>query len=341
MVLAPFKVFHHVPISQVPSKIFLLHLYMLSAKFRICLFETSDYIEQNATASRFDTGESWTILSPIEQSIKRKIEAVGVPLKDWDIRINYGIKTGFNEAFIINGAKREELIAADPKSAEIIRPILRGRDIKRYSYSFADQWLIATFPSRHYDIERYPAVKKYLLSFGMERLEQTGKEYVINGQKVKARKRTNNKWFETQDSISYWDDFSKQKIVYSEISDLPKFSLDKKGEFFLTNKVFLMTGRQLLLLLAFFNSKLCQKYFSYIAPTTGEGTIQWFKYKVETIPIPKFSIEDDKLICSIVNNIINKKSIGDSIVNDDEELEDIFSRIYLFNDVEKKFIKSL
>lgn len=85
------------------------------------------------------------------------------------------------------------------------RPILRGRDIKRYGYDWAGLYLIATFPSRHYDIEQYPAVKQHLLSFGMERLEQTGKEYVINGVKIKARKKTNNKWFETQDSISYWD----------------------------------------------------------------------------------------------------------------------------------------
>ena len=87
---------------------------------------------------------------------------------------------------------------------ERISPILRGRDIKRYGYNWAGLYLIATFPSRHYDIEQYPTVRDYLLSFGKERLEQTGKVYTVNGEKVKARKKTNNKWFETQDSISYW-----------------------------------------------------------------------------------------------------------------------------------------
>ena len=82
-----------------------------------------------------------------------------------------------------------------------------GRDIKRYEYEWANLWLIATFPSRHYDIEQYPAVKSYLLSFGIERLEQTGETHIVNGEKIKSRKRTNNKWFETQDSINYWDDF--------------------------------------------------------------------------------------------------------------------------------------
>ena len=155
----------------------------------------------------FNNNDSWVILNSIEQNIKAKIEAIGKPLKDWDIQINYGIKTGCNEAFMISGEKKKELIAKDPKSAEIIRPILRGRDIKRYSYNFADLWLIATFPSKHYDIDEYPAIKEYLLTFGIERLEQTGKTHNIDGIKIKSRKKTNNKWFETQDSISYWEEF--------------------------------------------------------------------------------------------------------------------------------------
>ena len=93
---------------------------------------TGGFVRRHATQCAFTTSDSWVILNPIEQSIKRKIEAVGVPLKEWDIKINRGILTGCNEAFIIDEAKKNELIAQDPKSAEIIRPILRGRDIKRY-----------------------------------------------------------------------------------------------------------------------------------------------------------------------------------------------------------------
>ena len=168
-------------------------------------------LRQN-TVCDFATSDIWVILSPIEQSIKRKIEAVGTPLKDWDINIYRGVLTGCNEAFIISTEKRNEILSncqtedERQRTEELIRPILRGRDIKRYGYDWAGLYLIATFPSRHYDIEQYPAVKDYLLSFGKERLEQTGKTYMVNGQKVKARKKTNNKWFETQDSISYWDD---------------------------------------------------------------------------------------------------------------------------------------
>lgn len=159
----------------------------------------SVFVRQNAIAMEY-TKDAWAILNPIEQSIKAKIEKYGTPLKDWDVSIYRGVLTGCNEAFIISGEKRKELIAEDPKSDEIIRPILRGRDIKRYGYEFADLWLIATFPSKHYDIDDYPAVKKWLQSFG-KKLEQTGEEYIdSNGIKQKCRKKTNNKWFETQDN---------------------------------------------------------------------------------------------------------------------------------------------
>ena len=82
--------------------------------------------------------------------------------------------TGYNEAFIIDGKKKDKLIAEDPKSAEIIRPLLRGRDIRRYSHEFSDLHLITTFPSLKIDIEKYPAVKQHLMSFGYDRLRQTG-----------------------------------------------------------------------------------------------------------------------------------------------------------------------
>ena len=206
----------------------------------------SDFVQQQGVYCEFSNGNSWIILSPIEQSIKRKMEAIGTPLKDWDIQINYGIKTGFNDAFIITTEKRDEILANCQteeeriRTDELIRPILRGRDIKRYGYDWAKLYLIATFPSRHYDIEQYPAVKQHLLSFGKERLEQTGKTYSVNGEKVKARKKTNNKWFETQDSISYWEDFYKPKIVWKIIGNRLGFALENKN-MILNNACYILT----------------------------------------------------------------------------------------------------
>ena len=217
------------------------------------------------------------ILSPIEQSIKRKIEAVGTPLKDWDINIYRGVLTGCNEAFIITTEKRNEILAncqteeERERTRNVIRPILRGRDIKRYGYEWAGLWLIATFPSRHYDIEEYPAVKAYLMSFGIERLEQTGKKYVINGEEVKARKKTNNKWFETQDSINYWQDFLKPKIVYPNMTKYIPFVYDDQS--FVTNqKCFIITGEQVAYLTAFLNSSLFKYCFRDSFPELQGGT---------------------------------------------------------------------
>ena len=108
----------------------------------------SVFVQHSGAVCDFSSSDSWVILSPIEQSIKRKIEAVGTPLKDWDIQINYGIKTGYNDAFIIDTEKREAILAncqteeERKRTAELIRPILRGRDIRRYGYKWAELWII-------------------------------------------------------------------------------------------------------------------------------------------------------------------------------------------------------
>jgi hypothetical protein len=246
--------------------------------------QISVFIRQNASICNFSTSDSWVILSPIEQRIKAKIEAVGTPLKDWDIQINYGIKTGFNEAFIISGEKRKELIAEDAKSAEIIRPLLRGRDIKRYRYEFADLYLITTFPSLKIDIEKYPAVKQHLMSFGYDRLKQTGE--------IGARKKTNNQWFETQDTISYWDVFSKQKIMYADITEKLSFSLCNE-EIYCNNTVYCISSEteNLEYLLKYLNSNLINWYYKTLSVQLGESAVRMFSIYVLNIPIPKNSTE--------------------------------------------------
>ncbi len=253
----------------------------------------SDFVQQHAVKCSFNSSDSWIILTPIELSIKSKIEAIGKPLKEWDIQINYGIKTGYNDAFIISTDKREEILnnckdeEERTRTADLIRPILRGRDIKRYGYTWADLWLVATFPSRHYNIDDFPAVKSYLLSIGKERLEQTGKTHIIEGEKVKARKKTNNKWFETQDSISYWEDFNQPKITWGEISDRSKFAFDANGKYVPEATTFLMTGDKLPYLLCVLNSPLTEWFFSKVGTTTGVGTVRWKKFTIQELLVPK------------------------------------------------------
>ena len=254
----------------------------------------SDFVQQQNNTCDFNSSDSWVILSPIEQSIKRKIEAVGTPLKDWDIQINYGIKTGFNDAFIISTEKRNEILAnckdddERKRTAELIRPILRGRDIKRYGYEWANLWLIATFPSRHYDIEKYPSIKQYLLSFGIERLEQTGKTHIVNGEKVKARKKTNNKWFETQDSISYWEDFSRPKIVYPETTQGAYFAYDDKG-LYIDKTCFMLIADNAEYLQHILSSRLYEFAYKRIFASVelGEHGYQYNKHALVKLPVIK------------------------------------------------------
>ena len=258
------------------------------------------------------------ILSPIEQSIKRKIEAVGRPLREWDVQINYGIKTGYNEAFVIDSRERELLLSRCVDAAErerteaIIRPILRGRDIKRYGYDWANLYLIATFPACNYDINKYPAIKQYLLSFAekslreagydwvadshlsdfcKQKLSQTGKLVEIEGKRItigttpeKARKRTNNQWFETQDSISYWEDFSKPKIIWKRVGSILRFSYDDKQNMTLDSTCF-ATGNYLKYLCCVLNSNM-GSYLLKDAPKTGTGDLLISVQAVEPIQIP-------------------------------------------------------
>jgi len=254
----------------------------------------------------YDTSDSWVILSDIEQSIKSKIEAIGTPLKKWDIQINYGIKTGYNDAFIITTEKRNEILAhclddaERERTAELIRPILRGRDIKRYRYDWAELWLIATFPSKHYDIEQYPAIKEYLMSFGTEKLEQSGAKYFINGVEVKSRKKTNNKWYETQDNIGYWDDFNKPKILWKRVGSILRFSYDDTRKLGLDSTCF-ATGTDIAYICCVLNSPMGH-FLLKDAPKTGTGDLLISVQAVEPIKIPQ--LEDTTIFTTFLQQYL-------------------------------------
>jgi len=287
-------------------------------------------------------------LNDIEQSIKNKVESIGRPIKEWDVQIYRGVLTGYNDAFIISSEKRNEILskcvdeAEKQRTAAIIRPILRGRDIQRYSYDFANQYLISTFPSREYDIEDYPAIKAYLLAIGIRRLEQTGKEYIIDGEKVKARKKTHNKWFETQDSISYWDDLSKPKIVWGEISDKSKFCIDENGEYYPEATTFMLTGDNLYYLLAFLNCSVSEYVFSTIGTTTGVGTVRWKKYKILELSVPNHLPQKEiERISELCRKVVSLKQAYSPEYYDAEcALNYAIYSIYGLNDAEIQFVEN-
>ena len=317
----------------------------------------SVFVQQQGTFCDFSGGDSWVILSPIEQSIKRKIEAVGTPLKDWDINIYRGVLTGCNEAFIISTEKRNEILAncktedERKRTEELIRPILRGRDIKRYGYEWADLYLIATFPARHYNINDYPAVKDYLLSFAednlrdagydwvadhyladfcKQKLSQTGKFVEIKGERIilgntpeKARKKTSNKWFETQDSISYWEEFSKPKIVYMEIQTdnpnegypFPCFAFDNCNCVTL-NTAYSMSSDtvDLRYILGVLNSALGRFLTKLYVTQLQQRQFRMLAQYVTRFPIPK-EAENGTLIDLVAKEIDHPSGITEDAIN--------------------------
>ena len=245
----------------------------------------------------------WSILSHLEQNVMGKMQAEGVPLKNWGVSINRGVTTGYNGAFIIDNSAKEALIAADPHSADVIKPVLRGRDIQRYRSKWAGKWLICTFPSVKLDIDDYPAVKKYLLQFGKTRLEQSGKT-LANGSK--ARKKTSHWWFELQDSTAYHEQFGKEKLFWMDMSPRGRFAFSN-SEMHCNDKGFLMTGTSLKYLCAILNSSLITWLMKGSALTTGMGLIQWKKFAVERLPIPQITAAEQEPFVKLVDEILKAR----------------------------------
>ena len=278
------------------------------------------FVQQQGTICTFDSNDSWVILSPIEQSIKSKIEAIGTPLKDWDIRINYGIKTGCNEAFIISTEKKNEILSnckteeERKRTAALIRPILRGRDIKRYSYNWAGLWLINTHNGVQgkipcVDINDYPAVKQHLDKYW---------------DKISIRADRGVTPYNLR-NCAYLEDLSQPKLLWGEISDKSKFAFDFSGNYFPEATSFYMQGEHIEFMLCALNSKVSEWFFAKIGTTTGVGTIRWKKYTIEQLVVAKPSKE---CLNEYVKTFEKLKNKTISNLEFEQYCNDIMSKLY-------------
>lgn len=243
--------------------------------------------------------KGWNIGNQIESDLKRKIETDSKLLKDWEININFGIKTGFNEAFIIDEATKNLLCEKDSKSLEVIKPILRGRDLKKYGYTFVNLYMIISkFKDNENFSRNYPTVQNYLSKYEVK-LKNRGQ--VLNGQ---------HHWLELDNNPTdkYFSLFDKPKILWGEISDKAKFSFDET-DFYAEATLFIMTGKNLKYILAILNSKVSEWYFAQISTTTGMGTNRWKKYKIEQFPIKQISESAQQPFIQLVEKILSMKQI--------------------------------
>ena len=222
----------------------------------------------------------------MERSIKAKVEAVGTPLKEWNISINYGIKTGFNDAFIIDSAKREQILSNCQTEEErirteaIIRPILRGRDVARYRYNWADLWLINTHNGikgklERIHIEDYPAIKQHLDCYWdkiVSRADKGDTEYNLR-------------------NCAYMDEFSKPKIVWGNLNTSGSYALAPENMFINAPSCMIVPGNKYLL--AALNSKVADYYIRTLGVVRNGGFFEYKPMFVEKIPIPKISLEQE------------------------------------------------
>ncbi len=299
--------------------------------------------------------ESFIFANATLLDLRDKIESVGTPLKDWGIQINYGIKTGANEAFIIPTEKRDEILkncddvqkdergmSERERTKELIKPILRGKDIKRYSYEWAGEWLINThngYTSFSHkippiDIEKYPAIKAHLDS---------------HWDKISKRDDQGNTPYHLR-NCAYIEEFEKEKIVYGEIVQEPRFYLDngecELGVFYAEATSFILTGEHLHYLLGMLHSQLVTFAFKtfYAGGGLGESGYRYKKAFIERLPIPQITTKNQELVHKITDcaERILKTKEKDPKANTQESEQKIDALVYqLYNltDEEIKIIE--
>ena len=258
----------------------------------------------------------WMALSTIEQGIMDKMEAIGTPLKEWDISINYEeLKPDYNDAFIIDNETKEALIAADPNSIEILKPILRGRDIKRYQTQWAGLWLIDSHNGYRdvppINIEDYPAIKQYLNKFYPQLKKRQDKGVTPYNLR----------------NCAYHEVFDKEKLLWIELVENGRFAYDESG-IYGEATTFMITGKSLKYLCALLNTKLIRWFLQQVAPTSGTGTLRWKKIYVETIPPPQITDVEQKPFINLADGIITAKGNIDSTADLEAKIDNLACTLY-------------
>lgn len=264
--------------------------------------------------------DNWNISSNLEQRIKTKIETMGKPLKEWEVQIYRGVLTGFNEAFIIDGRKKNELIAEDPRSAEIIKPILRGRDIKRYKAEFADLWIINTHNGiKDKNIPRidvlkdYPAVYKHLLCFE---------------EQLKKRQDKGDHWTNLR-NCAYIEEFEKEKIVYPETTQKSAFLFDNK-KYYIEKTAFILLSKSAKYLVTIFNSKLFEWSYKnlFSSVTLGEKGFQFNKHAFLKYPVLNLSENKQNIFITLANQILIKSENNESTTALERQIDELVFKLY-------------
>ena len=250
----------------------------------------------------------WRLTDSITTNLLEKVESVGVPLNEYvDGKIYRGVLTGCNKAFVIDDVKRNALIQEDSKSAEIIKPLVKGDDIRKWRTNYKSKWLI--FTRRGINIDDYPAIKAYLSEW-REQLEPKPRNW-SNSKKWRGRKSGTYKWYEIQDSIAYHTEFDSPKIIYPIIAKESRFTFDITG-IFTSDSNFIIPLYDLYLL-GILNSYCVWQYLKNTCPVLGDadrgGRLQLKSVYVTKISIPKASNTEKETISRLVQKCLEAKGV--------------------------------
>jgi len=273
-----------------------------------------------------------------------KLREAGKPLGEYvNGAFYYGLKTGFNEAFVVDRSTRDRLIAEDPKVEPILKPFLRGRDVKRWRTEYKDLWLINTHngygDTPPIDIEQYPVLKAYLDD--VERRRAAG-EFGEKAQKAKGL-------FEREDqgrtpynlrNCVYVPEFDKPKIIYPDIYEHQSFALDYDGHFSVNTTYFIPDGKPWLL--AVLNSKLIEWYYRNISNSLRGGYLRAFTDYMKLIPIPAATPEQKQEIETLVARILAAKQANPSadIQPLETQIDQLVYQLYNLTPEEVSIVKS-
>jgi hypothetical protein len=227
--------------------------------------------------------------------IKDKIESVGKSLERSGTKIRLGLATGANNAFLLDRDTRDRILTQDPKSLSIIKPMLRGRDIFSYKYCISDKWLILA--KNGVNIQKdYPAIFQHLNGFG-----DTFKRRGAQGQN----------WWNLR-ACTFYDDFLKPRIVWMELTSVPRFALCEEEVYSLNTSYFMIPPDDLPLpyLLGVLNSALIQFYMNRISETSGMGILRWINNNVKELPVPKYEGKQAKEIDRLAR-LASQKDLSD------------------------------
>ena len=256
--------------------------------------------------------DGWQLTGDAEARLLKKLQENSIPLGEYvKGKIFRGVLTGLNEAFVIDEETKNRLIAEDSKSAEVIKPFLAGRDIKRYQPPIADKYLI--FTRRGINIDEFPAIKNHLLQF-REKLTPKPKDW--KGENWKGRKPGPYKWFEIQDTVAYWPEFEKPKIIYPNILKRPEFTLDLNN-LYTNQKCFIITIDDKFLL-GLLNSNLTYFWFKKILPKLRGNFYEPSYVYLKNFPIVQLDLsieKDEQLYSQVINQVDTALALNSQLLN--------------------------